>query len=122
MLLCFVSMAGLMLGAQSALAASAAVKEMAGILVHLEHHPSDMEKARLKAVADNGTSTDQESVLARAISHLQHHAADEDKGKLKQIMDDAAAPAEVKELAGIILNLSHMPSAADKQKLEQMMK
>ena len=121
-LLCLVAMVGLMLGAQSALAASAAVREMAGILVHLEHYPNDAEKAKLKGIVDNKGSTEQERVLATAISNLKHHAADADVGKLKKVMGDAAAPAEVRDLAGIVLNLSHMPSAADKSKLEQMMK
>jgi len=120
--LCFAAMAGLMLGAQSALAASQAVREMAGIIVHLEHYPSSDEKGKLKSIADNMASTAQERVLARAIMNLKHKAADEDKDKLKQVMNDAAAPAEVRDLAGIILNMSHMPSAADKSKLEQMMK
>lgn len=120
--LCFVSMVGLMLGTQSALAASGAVREMAGIMVHLEHYPSDSEKAKLKGIVDNKGSTVQERALASAISNLKHKAAAEDKEKLKQVMDDAAAPAEVRELAGIILNMSHMPSALDKGKLEKMMK
>ena len=121
-MLCLVSLFGLMLGAQSALAASAAVREMAGIMVHLEHYPSDAEKVKLKGIVDNKGSTGQERVLATAISNLKHKAAAEDKDKLKQVMDDTAAPAEVRELAGIILNMSHMPSAADKGKLEKMMK
>ncbi len=121
-ILCVVSVLGLMLGAQTALAASAAVKEMAGIVMHLNHFPSDAEKVKLKGIVDNKGSTGQERVVATAISNLKHQAAAEDKDKLKQVMDDAAAPAEVRDLAGIVLNINHKPSAADKGKLEQMMK
>ncbi len=121
-ILCVVSVLGLMLGAQTALAASAAVKEMAGIVMHLEHYPSDAGKVKLKGIVDNKGSTEQERVLATAIVNLQHKAAAEDVDKLKKVMGDAAAPAEVKELAGILLNINHKPSAADKTKLEQMMK
>ncbi len=121
-ILCVVSVLGLMLGAQTALAASAAVKEMAGIVMHLEHYPSDAGKVKLKGIVDNKGSTEQERVLATAIVNLQHKAAVEDVDKLKKVMGDAAAPAEVKELAGILLNINHKPSAADKTKLEQMMK
>jgi len=121
-LLCLISMLGLLLASQSALAASEAVREMAGIMVHLEHYPSDAEKAQLKDIIDSKTSTAQERVLAAAITNLKHHAADADKSKLKQVMDDTSAPAEIRELAGIVLNINHMPSAADKSKLEQMMK
>ena len=121
-LLCLISIAGVMLAAQSALAASGAVRDMAGIMAHLEHYPSSEEKGKLKSIADNMDSTEQERVLARAIMNLKHKAAAEDKDKLKQVMEDSSAPAEVRELSGIILNISHMPSAADKSKLEQMMK
>ncbi len=121
-ILCVVSVLGLMLGAQTALAASAAVKEMAGIVMHLDHFPSAAGKVKLKGIVDNKGSTEQERVLATAISNLEHQVAAKDKDKLKQVMNDAAAPAEVKELAGIILNINHKASAADKTKLEQMMK
>jgi hypothetical protein len=120
--LVFVSMLVVMFGAHSALAASQAVRDMAGIMIHLEHYPSSDEKGKLKSIADNMASTEQERVLARAIMNLQHKAADEDKDKLKKVMDDNSAPPEVRELAGIILNINHKPSAADKSKLEQMMK
>ncbi len=121
-ILCVVSVLGLMLGAQTALAASAAVKEMAGIVMHLNHFPSDAGKVTLKGIVDNKGSTEQERVLATAIANLQHQPAAGDVDKLKKVMNDAAAPAEVKELAGIILNINHKASAADKGKLEQMMK
>ena len=116
------SLLGLMLAAQSALAASAAVREMAGILVHFEHYPSAAEKAKLKGIADNKASTKQEQELANAIANFQHKVAGDDIDKLKHVKDDTAAAAEVRELAGIILNVNHIPSAADKAKLEQMIK
>ena len=121
-LLCLVSMVGLMLGAQSALAASAAVREMAGIMAHLEHYPSDAEKAKLKGIVISKDSTEQERVLASAISHFKHNVDTKDVDKLKKVMGDAAAPAEVRDLAGIVLSISHMPSAEDKIKLENIMK
>ena len=120
-LLCLVSMAGLLLAAQPALAASAAVREMAGIMVHLAHYPSDAEKARLQGIVDSPDSTGPERVLAGAIMNLKHKASAADKDRLRQLVDDAAAPAEVRDLAGIVMNISHKPSAEDKRKLEQMM-
>ena len=114
--------AGLMLGAQSALAASAAVREMAGIMMHLEHYPSDAEKTKLKAIVSDKGSTDDERVIAAAMTNLKHRAAAGDADKLKKVMGDMSAPAEVRDLAGIVLNMSHMPSAEDKSKLQMMMK
>ena len=58
------SAAGLMLGAQSALAASVAVREMAGIVMNLKHYPSDAQKTELKAIVANKDSTEQERAIA----------------------------------------------------------
>lgn len=121
-LLVLMSVLSLVLGSQSAQAASAAVREMAGIMIHLKHYPSDAEKDKLRAiVADKGT-TEQERVIAAAIANLEHEAAAGDMDKLKKVMGDMSAPTEVRDLAGIVLNISHKPSAAEKSKLEMMMK
>ena len=93
----------LMLTAQATLAATAAVREMAGMLVKLEHYPSTAEKSRLMELAASKDSTAQEKVVANAMANLSHSATDADKAKLKQVVGDAVAPAEVRELAGIIL-------------------
>ena len=120
--LVLLSAAGLMLGAQSALAASTAVREMAGIVMNLNHYPSDAEKAKLKVIAAGKGSTEQERVIATAISNLEHKVAAGDAEKLKQVTGDMSAPAEVRELADIILKISHKPSKEDKRKLETMAK
>ena len=112
----------LMLAVQPVLAASSAVREMAGMLVKLEHYPSAAEKSRLMELAASKDTTAQEKIVANAIANLKHAAADADKAKLKQAVDDSSASTEVRELAGIILGLNHKPSAADKDKLQQMMK
>ena len=116
------SVVGLMLGAQAAPAASAAVRDMAGIMMHLEHYPSDADKAKLKAIVDDKGSTEQERVIATAITNLNHKVAAGDADKLKKVVGDMSAPAEVRDLAGIVLNINHMPSAADKSKLQMLLK
>jgi hypothetical protein len=121
-LLVLLSVAGMMLGAQPALAATVAVRQMAGIMAHLSHYPSDAEKATLKSIAADMGNTEQERIIATAISNLEHKVAAADADKLKNVAGDMTAPAEVRELAGIVLNISHKPSRADKSKLETMMK
>lgn len=121
-LLVLLSSVGLMLGAQAALAASTAVREMAGIMVHLEHYPSDAEKDKLKAIVADKGSTEQERVIATAITNLKHKVAAGDADKLKKVAADTSAPAEVRDLASIVLNVNHMASDADKGKLQMMMK
>ncbi len=121
-LLGLLAAAGLMLGAQSALAASAAVREMAGIMMNLSHYPSNAEKEKLKAIVSDRGSSEQERVVATAIANLEHRVDSGDVQKLRKVMDDMSAPAEVRELAGIILKISHKPGAEDKRKLEMMAK
>lgn len=121
-LVVLLSVAGLMLGAQSTLAASMAVRGMAGIVMKLNHYPSDAEKAELKAIAANKESTEQERTIASAITNMEHKVAAGDAEKLKQVMNDTSAPAEVRDLAGIVLKISHKPSEEDKRKLETMAK
>lgn len=116
------SVAGLMLGTQPALAASTAVRGMAGIVMKLNHYPSDAEKAELKAIVANKESTEQERTIATAISNMDHKVAAGDADKLKQVMNDMSAPAEVRDLAGIVLKISHKPSKEDKRKLEMLAK
>lgn len=116
------SVAGLMAGAQPALAESAVVRDMAGVMMNLNHYPSDAEKTRLKAIAADKGSTEQERVIATAISNMEHKVAAGDMEKLRQVMNDMSAPAEVRDLAGIVLNTSHKPSKEDKRKLEMMAK
>jgi hypothetical protein len=121
-LLVMLSVACMMLGAQPALAESAAMRDMAGVMMNLNHYPSDAEKARLKAIAADKGSTEQERVIATAISNMEHKVAAGDAEKLKQVMGDMSAPAEVRDLAGIVLNTSHKPGKEDRRKLEMMAK
>ncbi|HZW26748.1 MAG TPA: hypothetical protein VFF26_14815 [Gallionella sp.] len=121
-LFALLSVMSLILGSQSALAASAAVREMAGIVMHLNHYPSDAEKARLGVIVADKASTEPERVIATAISNLEHKVTAGDADKLRKVTGDMSAPAEVRDLAGIVLNINHKPSAADKGKLEAMAK
>ncbi len=121
-LLVLLSGAGLMLGAASALAASTAVREMADIMMHLEHYPSDADKATLNAIISDKSSTKQERVIATAISHVEHKVAAADAGMLRQVIGDVSAPPEVRDLASIVLNINHYASPEDKRKLEMMEK
>jgi len=101
---------------------SKAIQEMAEIMIHLNHHPSDSEKGSLKNIIKNDSTTDWERVLAKAVLNLKHKATASDKKKLNGIMEDQSAPTAVRDLAGIIYNLNHKPTGGDKEKLGKMMK
>jgi hypothetical protein len=101
-------------------AESKAIQTMAGILVKLNHFPSDAEKQTLKQIADAKETTAHERVIAQALVNLQHKVSADDKPKLDALLKDTAAPESVKTLASIIVSLNHMPTDADKEKLKKL--
>lgn len=110
----------LLTGIQSVYAASDAVKTMAGIMMGLNHYPSDSEKETLKGIV-GGTATEAEKAMATAMMNLQHQATAADKAKLQKLIDDDATPGPVRALAKIIANINHKPSSADKKVLKDLM-
>lgn len=113
----------LLVGSQQVLAGQGgkAIQVMAGVVINLNHFPSDGEKSRLREILDSASSSENEKVLARAILNLNHSASSADKRALQQILNDRNANATERDLADIIYHLSHKPSSSDKQKLRAMM-
>ena len=101
-------------------AESKAVQTMAGILLHLQHFPTDAEKQSLKQITEDKSATQDERTVAEALMHVQHTVAAADKPKLEAIVKNAMASSAVKTLAVVILNLNHMPSESDKEKLKAL--
>ncbi len=96
-----------------------AVKNMANILLGLNHFPSDAEKDQLSNIINTNDSEDVKAI-ATAIKNMHHSASDSDKAKLKTVMDNDAASANVKSLASIVYDLTHKPSSDDKKALSGM--
>ncbi|HHH36241.1 MAG TPA: hypothetical protein ENK48_05365, partial [Gammaproteobacteria bacterium] len=69
------------------------VAEMAGMVLHLNHHPTSDEKKALRAILDSGQSTEGERVLARALLNMNHKVEGEDRKRLAQLTRNASAPA-----------------------------
>ena len=105
----------------SAMAADENIKQMAQIMLNLNHFPSDSEKQTLKQITLSGSSTEYEKTVATAMINLQHQATAEDKKKLAIIMNDKSAPEEIRTLDTIVHNVAHHPSDEDKQKLKKLM-
>jgi hypothetical protein len=97
-----------------------AVQTMSGILLKLNHFPSDAEKKTLQQIADDKTTTAHERVVIQALINMKHKAAAEDSAKLEALLKDATAPEAVKTLATIVLGLNHAPSETDKEKLKKL--
>lgn len=115
-IICCASLAAI----QATFAASDAVKTMAGIMMGLNHYPSDSEKGTLKGIVD-GDSSAAEKACATAMINLEHSATAADKKKLGEIIADDSTPGPVRAIAKIISNLNHKPSADDKKVLKDLM-
>ena len=109
----------LLFGAAPVLAANA-IQQMAEITLHLNHYPSDAEKATLRGIADNPSATAGERVLASALGNMEHKVGAADRQKLQELMKAETAPAAERTLAEVLVGINHKPSAADVQKLRPL--
>lgn len=112
--------AALVLGPSLGAAESKAVQQMAGILVNLNHFPSDAEKETLKKIIAAKETTAHERTVAQALLNVQHKVSAEDKPKLDAIVKDTSAPESVRTLATVVANLNHTPTAAEKEQLKKL--
>jgi len=104
----------------TASAHDASIKDMAGIIMHLNHYPSEGEKQELAAMAgDNHLSTG-ERALAGALMRMQHSVEGEDAAALRTLSADKNASPDERELADILLGIHHHPSASDQQRLKAL--
>ena len=118
-----VALLALLLGSVASMvtaAESKAVQTMAGILLHLQHYPTDADKQSLKQLIEDKSATKDERTVAQALMDVQHTVAAADKPKLEAMVKSNKASSSVKTLAGIILKLNHMPSESDKGKLKAL--
>ena len=99
---------------------SQGVQTMAGILLQLQHYPSDAAKQTLGKIAEDNSVSADERTVARALMNVQHTVAASDKPSLEAIVNDEKAPTSVKTLASVLLRLNHMPSDNDKEKLRAL--
>jgi len=110
----------LAVAAVPAIASSSNIHTMAGILLHLNHFPSDSEKATLGAIAADAKASAAEKVLAHAMINLKHKVAASDAAALHELLTNPAAGNNERTLANILLSLAHHPSEQDKKKLQAM--
>ena len=68
-----------------------AVKQMAQILINLNHHPSSSEKQTLQGIIDNASSSEADRIIARAIANLDHKASPADKEQLQALVNELRA-------------------------------
>ncbi|MPZ18973.1 MAG: hypothetical protein GEV06_13815 [Luteitalea sp.] len=103
-----------------AAAETKAVQTMAGILLKLNHFPSDGDKEALKGIVENEETSEHERVVAQALINLEHKVSADGKPKLEALLKDESASESVKTLAMVLVNLAHTPTEADKEKLQKL--
>ena len=107
---------------QIALADNAmSAKTIAGILVGLNHFPSDSDKTALMAIAEDDSNGRAYRAVATAVSNIQHGATDADKEILNRIIASDQAPDEVKALAEVVVGLMHSAGADAKETLQALL-
>jgi len=103
-------------------AASPAVREMAGILSHLNHYPSDSEKRSLSGIVKNAKANRAERLIAEAMMQMHHHVNAADRERLEAIAKDRGVDEDTRHLAGILASTNHHPNQGDVATLRDMMK
>ena len=111
---------GLMLVSSPAAMAGPAIQEMVGIMLNLNHYPSDSEKASLQKIIDDGSSSQDERTIATALMHMHHTVSDDDKAKLMGIANNDMAPDPDRKVAEILAHMEHHASSADKKVLQTL--
>ena len=101
-------------------AAVGALREIVGIVVSINHFPSDADKAALGDISNNDSLPQGIRMIAGAVSSINHSPSDEGKQMMAQLQASARAPDQVKSLAKIIADFNHMPSEEDKTTLTQL--
>lgn len=117
MITLFLSM---MLIASPAVMADSAIQKMAGIVMSLNHHPSDADKDSLRNIMNDSAVPENERAIATALMNMDHHVSAADKQKLTNIANDGAAPAPDRKLASIVANLNHKASSDDRAVLQNL--
>ena len=100
--------------------AGGAIKQIADIVVSINHFPSDADKAALADIAGNDALPEGVRNMATAVSNISHAASAEGKAMMAGIQANGEAPDRAKSLAGIIASLNHMPSDEAKATLAEL--
>ena len=97
------------------------IKNMAGILLEMNHFPNEVQAASLEAIMTDQSAGASVRVIANAIHNIKHQATAQDKQVLTSIAADTKQSAGVRSLAGIVINFNHQVSAFQKPQLEALL-
>ena len=101
-----------------ALAEQDSVKQIAQIVMKLNHRPSEQDMLTLDNIIEEGSAA--ERSIASALLNMDHKVARADKARLMEISNNKDLPNKTRELAMIVSKINHSASSSDKQKLQGM--
>jgi len=104
-----------------AMAGGSAISTMAGIVMHLNHYPSDSEKQTLKNIIQDDHATSGEKALAGALMRMRHSVQGADAAALQALTSDKQANHNERELADVLLGITHHPSSNDMRRLQSLL-
>ena len=108
----------LLMAAGPVAAESDAIKTIAGIMMNLNHFPTDEDKVVLEGIIDSDESSEEAATIAMALANMQHKVTEADAQRLTELVDDDVNDASARKLASILLSINHSPSDDDKMALE----
>ncbi len=85
-----------------------ALKQVADIVVSMNHFPSDDDKAALATIAANEELPQGLRDMATTITNIEHQPNEEGKAAMARIQESEEAPDRAKTLAGMIASFNHM--------------
>jgi len=109
-----------MMAAAPAIAADGPAATLAGILVDMNHFPSDAEKETLAGIAGDDSVDDHLQAIASAIAGIEHTPSAAAQAELNGILASEAASQAQKTLAGAVLRFRHQVSVEDRSALEDL--
>jgi hypothetical protein len=105
---------------QPAGADESAAPTLAGILLTMQHFPSDEQKATLEGIAADEQADKDLRIIAGAVSNVEHQVPDDERAALQAIVDDPSASAAAKTLASAALRFKHQLAPEDKSALQAL--
>jgi len=105
----------------TASAADSTISTIAGIVMHLNHYPSDSEKQTLASIVHDHHATTGEQALAGALMRMRHSVQGSDASALRTLASDKQSSHGERELATILLGITHHPSSDDMRQLQSLL-
>lgn len=91
-----------------------ATEVIAGVLMSLNHFPSDDDKMALQALVDDDGVGPAFKAVANAVMGIEHSASEDGKAAMAQVLEAEDADPRAKSLAQVVMDLNH--GASDEAK------